>query len=329
VFKEPGTVVIEDRQKPVPGPGEILIQTRATLISIGTELTILRGEFPPDSAWSRYGRFPFVPGYNNIGEVVDVGSAVAPDWLGRKVATYGPHARYVCAATASARPVPPDIADEHAVFFTIAEIVLNGVRRSQVQLGESAVVYGLGLLGQLAARICRLCGARPIFAVDVAEGRLQRLPDATAIVPVNSAREDVVAAVERLTNRRMADVVFEVTGNPELIPEEFRVLRRQGRFVVLSSPRGKTLFDFHDLCNAPSFTIIGAHNGSHPAHETPNNPWTQHRHAELFFDLVLSGELAMDPLISHRERYTEAPHLYQALLQDRTPIMGVVLHWAD
>ncbi|MGQ9632224.1 MAG: zinc-binding dehydrogenase [bacterium] len=329
VFTKPGEVVIEDRQKPSPKAGELLIETRRTLISTGTELTILSGEFPPDSAWARYGRFPFAPGYSNIGEVIDVGPDVDRSWIGRKAATYGGHALYVTANARSARSIHREISDESAAFFTIAEIVMNGVRRANVRWGEAIVVYGLGLLGQLAVRFCRLCGARPVFAVDVADSRLRWLPKDMAVVPVNAKRDDVASVVERFTRGRMADVVFEVTGDPQLIPEEFKALKRQGRFIVLSSPRGRTLFDFHDLCNSPSFTIIGTHNMSHPPYETPDNPWTNLRHAELFFDLVADGELDVKSLISHRAPYTEACQIYRMLLSDRSQAMGVVLEWSS
>lgn len=328
VFIKPGEVAIENREKPSPKIGELLIRTRCTLISTGTELTIFSGQFLPNSVWASYGKFPFVPGYDNVGEVIDIGPDVDRNWTGQRVATYGSHALFVTAKGQSARLIHQDISDEEAVFFTIAEIVMNGIRRAKVQWGEAIVVYGLGLLGQLVVRFCRLCGARPVLAVDVADGRLQRLPRDAAIVPVNPERDDIVSVVKKMTKRRMADVVFEVTGNPRLISDEFRVLRRQGRFIVLSSPRGRTQFDFHDLCNSPSFTIIGAHNTSHPQHETLDNPWTNQRHAKLFFDLVVDGELIIEPLISHRKSYTEACQLYQMLLQDCSLAMGVVLEWS-
>jgi 2-desacetyl-2-hydroxyethyl bacteriochlorophyllide A dehydrogenase len=328
VFTQPGKVILEDRPMPSPKAGELLIRTRRTLISTGTELTILRGEYPPDSVWSSYGKMPFVPGYDNIGEVIEVGEGVDRDWVGRRVATYGPHARFVTASAASARTIQrEEVTDEHAAFGTLAEIVMNGVRRSHLQWGEAVAVYGAGLLGQLAARFCRLAGARPVCVIDIAESRLRRLPEDGSLLALNAAQGDAVAAVREATRGRMADVLIEVTGNPDVIPDELKLLKRQGRFVLLSSPRGKTLFDFHDLCNAPSFTIIGAHNSSHPRFETPEQPWTNKRHAELFFDLVADGEIDLAPLISHRERYTEAPRLYQALLEDRTTAMGVILDW--
>ena len=327
IFPAPKRVEIEMRKTPVVEPGQVLIQTRRTLISTGTELTVLNGEYPANSRWAKFGEFPFVPGYDNVGEVVVVGDGVEPSLVGQTVATYGSHARYVTAPVSTLRKLQRDIPDEQAVFFTIAEIVMNGVRRAAVQWGESVAVYGLGLLGQLAVRFCRLGGARPVLAIDPAENRLARLPADPQIRRVNPKLESVSEVIQSETRGHSLDVVFEVTGAADLIPGEFEGLRNQGRFVVLSSPRGKTTFDFHDLCNSPSFTIIGAHNASHPPEATQQCPWSQQRHAELFFDLIADGEMDLRPLISHRASYREAPQLYKMLLEDRSAAMGIVLDW--
>lgn len=328
VFTAPGQVAVEDRPLPVPAAGQVLIQTRRTLISTGTELTILNGQFPPQSRWADYGRFPFVPGYDHIGEVVEVGPEVDPAWQGRRVASYAAHAAFVLGRPASLRPVHREVPDEEAAFFTLAEIAMNGVRRGQVTWGETAAVYGLGLLGQLVVRLCRLAGAALVVGVDVAASRLALLPRLPRVLGLDPAAGPLPARLEDLNHGRLADVVFELTGNPEAIPGEFALLRRQGRMVLLSSPRGPTpLFDFHDLCNSPSYTIIGAHNSSHPGQATADQPWTQPRHAELFFDLVAAGELEIAPLISHRLPFSEAPGIYTALRADRSQAMGVILTW--
>ena len=80
-----------DIGKDVFETGELLIRTRCTLMSIGTELTIFSGAFPANSAWSSYGKFPFVPGYSNVGEVVGIGGNVDKNWLNRRVTTYSGH----------------------------------------------------------------------------------------------------------------------------------------------------------------------------------------------------------------------------------------------
>ena len=329
VFTDRRKVEIEDRPIPAASAGELQVRTRRTLISSGTELTILSGEFPEGSAWARYGKIPFTPGYCNIGEVAAVGEGVDTSWLGRRVAGYGSHTRWFCMAEEDARPIlREEVTDEQAVFFTIAEIAQQGVRRGGVTWGECAVVYGLGLVGQLTARICRLAGARPVFGVDVAERRLDLLPRDSMAMGLNAKTGEVAERIREATRGRMADVVFEVTGAPDVIPREFEALRPLGRMVVLSSPRGETSFDFHDLCNSPSYTIIGAHNGSHPRVETRLNPWTRPRDNEMFFDWLADGELDVERLISHREPWSRAPELYAMLLADRSEAMGVVLEWA-
>lgn len=327
VFTAPGKVQIQEQDRPAPGPNEVLIRTRQTLISIGTELTILSGEYPPDSYWARYGKFPYYPGYNNIGQIVEIGPGVDNGRLGQRVATYGRHAAYVVCNVEGLRMIPSDVPDEEALFFTFAEIVMNGIRRSRLEWGEAVVMYGLGLLGQMAVQLATVCGARPVFGIDVSDARLRLLPSLCTVIPINGSRDNAAELVKTHTRGRMADVVFEVTGAPALIPQEFGLLRRQGRFVVLSSPRGKTAFDFHDLCNEPSFTIIGAHNTSHPPHASLDYPWTNRRHAELFFDLIADKSLDMKGLISHRGSFGDAARFYEMLSRDRAGAMGIVLNW--
>jgi len=327
VFLKPGKVVVEEREVPTPAAGQILIKTICTLISTGTELTILSGEFPKDSNWANYAKFPFVPGYDNVGKVVKVGKGVTKDWLNKKVVSYFPHAAFVLSSPEAVKLITNSIPEEEAVFFTLAEIVMNGVRRANVTWGESVVVYGLGLLGQLVIRFSHLAGARPVIGIDIVKSRLEKLPKKPGIFGINPKGDDIVTKVKQITSNRLADIIFEVTGNQKLIPKEFNVLKGQGRFVVLSSPRGATLFDFHDLCNSPSYTIIGAHNSSHPPYETAIYPWTKARHNELFFNLVANGELDISSLITHRISFQDAPKIYQRLLSDRSETMGVVLKW--
>lgn len=327
VFPEKGKVVLEELAVPTPGEGQLLIQTECTLISTGTELTMMMGTFPPGSFWDNYTRYPVKPGYCNIGTVIGLGKNVDKKWLGQRVGSWGGHARFVAVPIEECRPIFHDLPSEQAAFFTLGEIVMHGVRRSGIRWGESAVVHGLGLIGQLTAQFCRIAGARPIFGVDISPQRLSYIPDCPSIIPVNPTTENLVKKVEKLTRQRKADVVFETTGNHDLIPQQFATLRDQGRYVVLSSPRGKTSFDFHDLCCAPSYTIIGSHNFSHPKHATPDNPWTLLRDGELFFDYLAEGAIQVEHLISHRASYTKACELYTSLVRDRSTAMGVVLSW--
>lgn len=327
LFTKPCEVAVENLPIPSPESGELLIKTRCTLISIGTETTILGGRFPEGSLWHKYAEYPWHAGYDNIGEIVEVGPDVDNALIGKRVATYGPHAQYFTWEASAAYPVPPDASDEEAVFFTIAEIVLNGIRRSGLKLGESVGIYGMGLLGQLTARFCRLWGAWPVIGIDLSDSRLARLPKDKGIVSVNPKTDDLSAVVDKATKGRMVDIVFELTGEPSVIPQEFAILRPHGKLVVLSSPRGITSFDFNDCCSMLSYTIIGSHNFSHPEHATIDNPWTRARDVELYFDFLVGEQIDMRPLISHRHTVDQAPDVYRKLLEDKTEAMGILFDW--
>lgn len=329
VFTAASTVEIEDRPIPKPGPGQVLVHTRRTLISTGTELTILKGVYPEGSAWATYGKFPFVPGYDNVGDVVEVGEGVDKSLVGSRISSFGTHSLYSTVNVTDTRAIRDDVSDDHAAFGTISDICYNAVRRGEPTWGDVCVVYGLGLLGQFAVRCLLFAGVRPVFAVDIADSRIDLLPKHSGIVAINPTKADVVETVKKHNKGRLADIVYEVTGAPQLIPQEFDPLKIQGKMVMMSSPRGKTEFDFHDLCNATSYSIIGAHASSAPACETPYNQWTRVRNTELFFDMVASGEFDAETLISHREDYTKAVELYQLLLEDRSKAMGVILKWRD
>jgi 2-desacetyl-2-hydroxyethyl bacteriochlorophyllide A dehydrogenase len=327
VFPERGMVRVQACPMPEPGAGEVLIRTRATLVSTGTELTALLADYPPGSTWEAMFPFPVRPGYDNVGEVVALGDGVEPEWLGRRVASLQLHARFVAAATDACRPVPDEVSDEQASFSTIAEIVMNSVRRSCLTWGETVVVFGAGLLGQVTARLCLLAGAAAVVVVDVAPARLAFLLVDPRLHRVDPAAADVGELVRDVTRGRMADLVFEVTGDPGVVAQQTGLLREQGRWVILSSPRGPSRIDLHDHCMRPSLTIIGAHNFSHPQVATSADPWVPARHAELFFDLVRFGLLDVDRLISDRLPARDAPALYERLMRDRSPVMGAVLRW--
>ena len=329
VFPAPGRVTVEHQPVPQPQADEVQIRTHCSLISVGTELSVLGGDSPTGQVWREMQEYPFQPGYCNVGTVLAAGDDVDSNWIGRRVVSWGCHAAFVTVDLDHCWPVPDECSEEEAAFLVLFHVAANGLRRSGLVLGESAVVYGLGIIGQLTARLCQAAGARPVFGVDVSPERVAYLPEHNGVRRVIAAGSNVADVVAAETRGRMADVVFEVTANADLFPSEVAILRNEGRFVIISSPRTATLFDFHDLCNRPSITIIGAHNWSHPPRETVQTPWTMARHAELFFDLIASRDLDVKTLISHRIAIDETPQFYEQLVQDRSQVMGALVQYPD
>lgn len=329
VFVNPKEVILKEIKIPLPKKGEVLIETIVTQISTGTELTILNGEYPKGSYWANYGKYPFNAGYSNIGKVVDVGKGVNKDLINKIVATEAPHANYVIWDSKRLHFVPKGLSLEDASFFTIGEIVMNGVRLAKIEPGEIVAVFGLGLLGQLTIGFSRFCGGWPVVGIDPAPLRRKLALKSGAHFSLNPIKKNFTQKMKKITKGRMFDVVFEVTGNPQVIPGELAFLRERGRQIILSSPRGSSTLDFHDLINAPSRVIIGAHNKSHPKVATTYNQWTCARDIELFFDLLSADEIKVSPLITHRFKWHKAKEAYQMLLEDRSRSLGVVFYWTE
>ncbi len=307
-FTAPGVVEIVDQRQPEPKPGEVLIRTRKTLISTGTELTLPHARARQGSAWDGITQFPQPVGYSHVGQVVAVGEGVGSQWLGVRVDTHSFHSAYVTCAADQLRVLPGAVSDEDATFTTLAEVVMNGLRRSRLLWGESLAVFGLGILW---AALCT--NRKRSWCGPDLRSRTFRLPSWQATWPPwihcfeNAAGDGgstalLRTAVEEHNRGRRVDLVVELTAVPELIPAEFDLVRDLGRFLVLSSPFDATHFDFHDLCNRRSLTIIGADGFSHPRVETPDNPWTGKRHGDLFLEWLATGRVTVSEMVSHRFR---------------------------
>jgi 2-desacetyl-2-hydroxyethyl bacteriochlorophyllide A dehydrogenase len=329
VFRRRRAAEVEEYDVLPPREGEVLIQTMKTLISPGTELTLLSGDYPPNSYWATYGKLPFVAGYSNVGKIIKIGTGVEGLKEGDLVASRGPHAQYVTVNLTSPAPdvvkVPDGLGQEEATFHTLAATVMNSVRLAHVSMGDATVVMGTGILGQFAAMFSRVCGSLPVIAVDPSRSRLEKAETSGATELIDPTSKPLQDEVSRITKARLADVVFEVTGIPDLISAELRLLKSGGRFIVLSSPRGPTLLDFHDEVNRPSRVIIGTHFESQPHEESIQGQWTYKRNVEFFFDLVLSRLIRVDHMITQTYHWSKAPEAYQLLLEDRTRALGIIL----
>jgi 2-desacetyl-2-hydroxyethyl bacteriochlorophyllide A dehydrogenase len=331
VLSEPFHLRWEEIDVPDPGPGEVLIRTRKTLISTGTELTAYTGDFPPNTVWSDYVHYPWYGlGYSNVGQVSALGPGVTEIEVGQRVMSNGRHATFNLRPASAVWPIPNEVTDDQAVFLDIGRTVMNGVRLSHIVLGESVVIVGAGILGQLATQYLSRGGAFPLIVVDLSERRLHMAEGHGATHTLIGERDELLNDIRRIARGRMADVAFEITGNQEVIPTALQMVRRQGRVILLGSPRHPVAVDFHNEIHTLGLHVIGAHTSTQPEVETYDNPWTRRRNSELFFDLVMAGWLQLDDMITHRYPWREAPAAYEMLAEDRTRAMGVVFEgWTE
>ncbi len=335
---------------PDPGPNEVLIRARKTLISTGTERTCLSRSFAPGTHWDHWVHYPFHPGYSMVGEVVAMGNNVRGVHEGEVFAVRERHQEYAIVATQDGilrnghlaepnrhfaappkdiYPLPANLAEDEAVWFTLATLVQNGVRRAEHKLGETVVIIGAGLLGQLVIQYMHLLGARHVIAIDRNEPRLEMArkhgATTTFAMDVAEARERILA----LTDNIGADVVYDVTGNARVFSVALILLRRFGRLIVLGdtgAPSAQYLTG--DVVTRGLF-IIGTHDSEPPAVSTDHVAWGRDRMVELFFTYLQYGAMHVSDLVTHRYSPLDAPAAYRMLTEKRDNAMGVIFDWTQ
>ena len=327
VFPQARTVALVEADVPEPGLGEVRCRALSSLVSTGTESFCLTGTFDPDTFWQEWVQYPFAPGYSMTSRVVDVGPGVEGIAVGSRVATSTPHRSAFVVPASECILVPDGVTDEQACWTSLACTTQLGVRRAQLELGESAAVVGLGVLGQLVVQYLRLSGARRIIAIDSIGSRLAAAVAGGATHSVATDAGVARDAVHEITGGTMVDVAFDITGHPAVLAPTTRLVRQLGRVVLLGDTPTPSRQPIGPRIVADSVSVLGIHASAAPALPTLRDPWTLPAMAELFFELVAAGRMDVDSLATHRFTPDQAVGIYEALRQDRSSYLGVFLDW--
>lgn len=309
-----------------PGPDQVLLRTERTLVSAGTELAIVTGShigFTTGAAWPHY---PMALGYTAIGRVLAVGPSVSGVREGDRVLAPTPHASHAVVAGHALLAVPGDVGPDAALLAHLASIPMNGVRLAQPRLGDGMIVFGQGLIGALAARIGHIAGCRPVLGVDPLPDRRQ-IAQAGGVIPVDPNASDPADVHRARANGRLAEIVVEATGAPQVITAALAMAGPLARVVLLGSPRGRVEIDPYTDIHRKGVSVIGAHANVAPSVATPYNPFTAERNRELALALIADGSLNVDGLVSHHIAPEQAAETYRALAARVPGYMGVVIDW--
>jgi threonine dehydrogenase-like Zn-dependent dehydrogenase len=294
---------------------------------MGTELICYERRFEPDTHWDRWVKYPFYPGYSNSGVVEAAGPEVTEVAVGDRVASRAHHRQIYVADTARMLRIPDGVSDEDATWFGLANIVQNGVRRAEHELGDAVAVVGLGPLGQLVTQYARLLGAREVIAIDPVPARLElaRAHGATQTLamPVAAAVEHVKA----MTDGRGADVVYDVTGHPAVFTAALALPRRFGKVILLGDAGTPSEQRLTSDVITRGLRIIGAHDNNPPPAGTDHLWWSHKNMARLFFTYLQRRQMEVGSLVTHRHAPTDAPECYEALATDRSGALGVLFDW--
>jgi len=328
MFVSPWQVELQDAHEDLEAlaPDQVLIRTRYSLISPGTELACLSGREP----WFD---MPRTPGYVSVGEVVASGEAVEGCAPGDEVFQYGAHAEYTVADAGGLLVRVPEGIDPKLVPFTrIATIAMTALRVSDIEVGDEVAVVGLGLVGNLAAQLARLQGGR-VIGIEPNEARLEsaracgleRWAPATA----EAARETVM----ELTGGSGVATLIEATGIPQAAVEAITLVARRGEMILLGSPRGELQTNLTDFLNyvhiasRSSVTLRGAHEWRFRVLHDPFVKHSIERNTHIAFELMRAGKLAIEPLLTHMLPPERAAEAYVGLRDQPDRYLGVLFDW--
>ena len=336
-----GELTVLDVPAPVCRPGGVLVQSLFSLISTGTEMMkvteakmsmVGKARARPDQvrkvidtvaqqgAVATYKKVmnrldSYTPlGYSLCGVVVEVGRGAEEFRVGQLVAAagneYALHAEYNWIPVNLCAAVPGGVAAEHAAFSTVGAIAMHGVRRAEVQLGETACVIGLGLVGQLVVRLLIASGVR-VIGLDVIEDRCRLAEKAGAVLcaaPTDQGMEAIQQALAEISGGRGADHVFLAAGGSSNGPVETAVKLARDRARVVDI--GKTRLDlpwnaYYDKELDVRFSRSygpGRYDDRYEL-EGIDYPagyvrWTERRNLECFLDLIAREEIEVSSLVS-------------------------------
>src|SRR3954470_21537122 len=359
-----GETRLEDIPAPHATAHTVVVASRATLISAGTERMLVgfgkasmleKALQQPervrqvldkvrtdgllttfDAVRSKLDQ-PLALGYCNSGVVVEVGRHVTEFKPGDRVVCNGSHAQLVRVPANLCARIPDGVADETASFTVVGAIGLQGVRLAEPTIGETVVVIGLGLIGLVTLQILLANGCR-VLGIDLDANKLALARQFGVETFHAGDGSDAVAAALAFSSGRGVDAVIITasTQSKEPVTQAAKMCRKRGR-VVLVGVAGLELnrADFYE--KEISFQVSCSYG---PGRYDPNYEeqgqdypigfvrWTAQRNFETVLSLMKAGRVDVSSLVSHRFDFSRAVEAYDVLTKDKSGL-GIVLLYPE
>lgn len=360
---------MEDIPAPILEPGTVLVCVSHSCISAGTELSTVRTTETP--LWKRILTQPEnikkglemlatqgiartrslvqdqmtagnPTGYSAAGIVSEVGQDIKDMRPGDRVACSGAqsahHAEMIRVPRNLVVPIPEGLQYPEASTVTLGAISLQGVRRAQPTLGETFVVIGLGILGQLIVQILRSNGCR-VIGTDLVRSRIKLAKDLGLDIGIHPEDEKDVEHVMRVTDGVGADgvIVTAATDSDSVISTAFKMCRRKGR-VVLVGDVGLNLNRADIYQKELDFLISTSYGPGRYDKEYEEKGidypiayvrWTENRNMNEYIHLLVEGKVKVKPLISGIYPVERAPDAYESLRRDGDRALMVLLSYSQ
>ena len=357
-----GKTTIAEVPAPAVSTGRLLIQSECTLISAGTEKMLVefgqagwigRAKAQPEkvkqvlakiktdgllptleAVFSKLGE-PLPLGYCNAGIVRQIGRGVSGFEVGDRVVSNGPHAGFVSVPQNLCAKIPESVSSDQAAFTVLASIGLQGVRLAEPTLGETIVVYGLGLIGIITVQLLRANGCN-VIGIDINDSRLELARSFGAETIHGAQCDDIAARVHSMTNHHGADAVIITASakTDEILSQSAKACRKKGR-VVLVGVVGLNLKrrDFYE--KEISFRVSCSYGPGRydPDYEENGHDypigyvrWTEQRNFQAILKLLERKLISFESLTTHRFSIDRAIDAYQVIQNDRNAL-GVILQF--
>ena len=328
-FTSPNQAELFDEDISADGLGahEGLIRAEYSIISSGTEgagFTDLVREMPGYSPSAL--EYPRRTGYGHLGELIAVGPGVGNAKVGDRILTFSRHASVAVGNVERfALQVTRSVPGKRAVATRMAGVSITALRSSSVKAGDRVVVIGLGLVGNFAAQLFQLAGAR-VLALDVSSKRLD-IARKCGIRDVHdsSASDPVAAAREWSGDGKGAEVVVEAIGRSELVMQGVEMARDHGEVILLGSPRARVTADVTPMLtriHMQAIRMIGALEWTFAMEAIEEN-------YKRIIKWIADERLIVDPLISHVISPRDCQQAYDGLTHKKDEYTAVVFDWSS
>lgn len=330
VFTKPRTAELLTVDCPLPTENEVTVRLSYTAISAGTERANFVGDrntiFQDEDAEAI---FPRTVGYSGAGVVTAVGASVKELRVGDRVAIHnGKHMRDITLPAENAIKIPDGVSEAEASMAYISTFPIAAVRKTHLEIGESALVMGLGILGIFAVQQLKAAGAYPVIAADPVEARRAFALKMGADYALDPTEAGFAEKVIALTDGG-ASVCIEVTGLGVGLIGALDCMREMGRVALLGCTRSsKFEIDYYKKVHGRGISLIGAHTIARPKIESSHGLWTHRDDIACALRLIQGKRLNFKDMICEIHAPDEAHAVFTRLATDKSFPIGVLFDWS-
>jgi threonine dehydrogenase-like Zn-dependent dehydrogenase len=273
--------------------------------------------------------FPRTVGYSAAGIVTAIGDGVTDVSVGDRVHVFrGVHTRNITIDRSCVIKLPDEVSLEEASMAFISIFPLAAIRKCHLEIGESALVMGLGILGIFAVEELRAAGAYPVIAVDPVLERRELALKLGADYALDPSDPDFVEKVMKITKGKGVNATVEVTGASVAMKQALECASWMGHISLLGCTRvSDCAIDYYQQVHRPGIKLIGAHNFVRPKMESYPHHWTHQDDCKAILDLIAAGRLQVAPVVSRVVAPEDAPAIYDQLCDDPAFPIGTVFDW--